>query len=122
MKKGLNRGRLSSHRFLANAQKLMVHVLAYLLYSLFREANARTPELKTMEVGTARFRLFEAGALLKASHRRIWLHVASHWPGLHLLPQAIHAVAQYTQTLVNLWRTAHLFIQDERTKTRADNC
>ncbi len=90
----------------------MVHVLAYLLYSLFREANARTPELKTMEVGTARVRLFEAGALLKASH----------WPGRHLLPQAIHAVAQYTQTLVNLWRTAHLFVQDERTKTRADNC
>ncbi len=49
----------------------MVHVLAYLLYSLFREANARTPELKTMEVGTARVLLFEAGALLKASHRRI---------------------------------------------------
>jgi hypothetical protein len=59
LKNGLAMDRLSSSRFLANSQKLLVHVLAYLLWSLFREANAEVPELAKLEVGTARTRLFK---------------------------------------------------------------
>jgi DDE family transposase len=113
LKNGLNLDRLSSHRFLANAQKLMTHVLAYLLYALFREANAETPELKAMEVGTARVRLFKVGAVLKATHRRIWLHVASQWPGRHLLTRAIAAVAEHARALLEVWRGQHLFVHSE---------
>ena len=97
--------------FFANGQKLMAHVLAYLLFVLFREANAKTPEVKTMEVGTARSRLFKVGAVVKATHRRIWFHVASHWPGRDLLIAATDAVSQYIRDLHEIWKGMNLFIQ-----------
>jgi len=113
LKNGLSMDRLSSHRFLANGHKLMVHVLAYLLHALFREANAETPELNTMEVGTARVRLFKAGALVRATHRRIWFRVASHWPGADLLRRAAAAVTTHIRELHELWRGLNLFVRSE---------
>lgn len=129
LKNGLHMDRLSSPRFLANSHKLMVHMLAYLLYVLFREASrevakqdsndatsdekARLKELSTMEVGTARVRLFKVGALVKATHRRIWFHVASHWPGRELLTTAIRVVTAHTRALQVCWREQHLFVSDE---------
>lgn len=113
LKNGLYMDRLSSHRFLANSHKLMVHVLAYLLHALFREANAETPEVATMEVGTARTRLFKAGALVQASHRRIWFRVASHWPGAALLARAAAAVKQHVAELHAVWRGMNLFVRGE---------
>ena len=122
LKNGLSMDRLSSHRFLANGHKLMVHVLAYLLHALFREANAQTPEVSTMEVGTARVRLFKAGALVRATHRRIWFRVASHWPGAALLIRAADAVTQHIRELHELWRGMNLFVRgefrDPRDRTR----
>lgn len=90
---------------------MMTHVLAYLLYALFREANAQTPELKKMEVGTARTRLFKVGALVQATHRRIWFHVASHWPGRDLLVAATEAVRRHINELHDLWHQMNLFFQ-----------
>jgi hypothetical protein len=129
LKNGLHMDRLSSHRFLANGHKLMVHMLAYLLYVLFREANceaakqcsqdassaekARLKELATMEVGTARVRLFKVGAQVKSTHRRIWFHVASHWPGRDLLTAAIQAVSKHAQALCECWRSQDLFVSGE---------
>ena len=113
LKNGLNLDRLSSPRFLANGHKMMVHVLAYLLYALFREANAQTPEVKTMEVGTARTRLFKVGALVQATHRRIWFHVASHWPGRNLLIAAAEAVKRHITELHHVWRRLNLYFQTE---------
>jgi hypothetical protein len=114
LKNGLQMDRLSSHRFLANGQKLMTHVLAYLLYALFREANADVPELRKMEVGTARVRLFKVGALVKASHRRIWFELASHWPGADLLTRAITAVKQHVRELHEVWRGLNLLSDKNR--------
>ena len=110
LKNGLQMDRLSSPRFLANDYKLLVHVLAYLLYALFREANAATPELATLEVGTARTRLFKAGAVVKATHRRIWFQCASHWPGARLLQRAAAAVKTYVAELQQIWREQGLFV------------
>ena len=104
LKNGLQMDRLSSHRFLANGQKLMTHVLACLLYALFREANADVPEVAKMEVGTARVRLFKVGAIVKTTHRRIWFKVASHWPGSDVLTRAAHAVKQHVAELHEVWR------------------
>lgn len=118
LKNGLNMDRLSSHRFLANGQKMMTHVLAYLLYALFREANAKTPELKTMEVGTARSRLFKVGALVQATHRRIWFHVATHWPGRDLLVAASQAVRRHIDELHEIWRRMNLFFQSDKRDPR----
>ena len=118
LKNGLQMDRLSSHRFLANGQKLMTHVLAYLLYALFREANAEVPELAKMEVGTARVRLFKVGAILNATHRRIWLKVASHWPHRELLTRAVNAVKQHVTVLHEMWRGQNLFIGNEHRDPR----
>jgi len=101
LKNGLQMDRLSSSRFLANGYKLMVHLLAYLLYVLFREANAETEELRTMEVGTARVRLFKVGAIVRATHRRIWFQLASHWPYARWLQRAVAAVTSYVTTCTN---------------------
>jgi hypothetical protein len=117
LKNGLAMDRLSSGRFLANAQKLMLHVLAYLLWALFREANQvaneqtdETPnELATMEVGTARSRLFKVGALVDVTHRRIWFHVASHWPGRGLFVSACEAVQSFVAKLHQRWQELGLF-------------
>ena len=114
LKNGLNADRLSSHRFLANGQKLMTHVLAYLLFVLYREANAETPEVATMEVGTARTRLFKVGALVQATHRRIWFQVSSHWPGRRLLIATVDAVRQYIDRLLDHWRRSALFVPNGR--------
>lgn len=122
LKNGLSMDRLSSHRFLANGHKLLVHVLAYLLHALFREANAETPEVSTMEVGTARTRLYKAGAMVRATHRRIWFRVASHWPGADLLTRAADAVGQHIRELHEVWRGMNLFVRgefrDARDRTR----
>lgn len=110
LKNGLSADRLSSHRFLANAQKLMTHVLAYLLFALYREANAETPELATMEVGTARARVFKVGALVQATHRRIWFHISSYWPGRPLLIAAVEAVQRYIDRLRDIWNRMELSV------------
>lgn len=109
LKRGLSMDRLSSQRFLANAQKLLTHVLAYLLHALFREANAQTPQVATMEVGTARARLYKVGAVVEATHRRVWFHVASHWPGRTLWIAATEAVQRHIAQLHACWRELHLF-------------
>lgn len=114
LKNGLSMDRLSSHRFLANGHKLLTHVLAYLLYTLFREANARTPELRTMEVGTARSRLFKVGAVVQATTRRIWFHVASHWPGREMLIAATKAVQEHIAALHSVWERLNLFDPSDR--------
>jgi hypothetical protein len=114
LKNGLSADRLSSHRFLANGQKLMTHVLAYLLFVLYREANAETPEVATMEVGTARTRLFKVGALVQATHRRIWFQIASHWPGRGLLIATVEAVQRYIERLRDHWSRSDLFVSSSK--------
>jgi Transposase DDE domain group 1 len=111
LKNGLAMDRLSSPRFLANAQKLLIHVLAYLLWALFREANADTPELARAEVGATRPKLFKVGAVVKVTHRRIWFHLASHWPGRSLLARASAAVSGFVTQLLERWREQNLFVQ-----------
>jgi len=64
-----------------------------------------------MEVGTARTRLFKVGALVQASHRRIWFRLASHWPYADLLRRASLAVDRYVRDLHALWGEMKLFVQ-----------
>jgi hypothetical protein len=146
LKNGLALDRLSSPRFLANAQKLLTHVLAYLLWALFREAQAEAPsgaeacgavlpcpaagkqpdprsgpaeeqpdpapaaaaELARLEVGTARVRLFKVAARVHSTHRRVWFHLSSTWPGRRLFVAACAAVTRFTAQLHQLWHAAGL--------------
>ena len=116
LKNGLSLDRLSSKRFLANAQRLQCSVLAYLLYSLFREANAKTPELKTMEVTTARARVFKVGALLTSTSRRVVISISSHWPGKKLYEQAVGAVSRFVSELITVWQSSGLIPPNAATK------
>lgn len=95
LKNGLGMDRLSSPRFFANAQKMLYHVLAYALWALFREANADVPEIATLEVQTARPRLFKAGAVVKTSVRRIWFHFSSTWPTRETFRRACEAAVRF---------------------------
>lgn len=117
LKNGLAMDRLSSGRFFANAQKMMLHVLAYQLWVLFREANQMiddetdeaASELAKMEVGTARSRLFKVGALVQVTHRRIWFHLGTHWPGRGLYLAAGRAVESFVSNLHERWQQLGLF-------------
>lgn len=78
LKNGFAADRLSCHRFLANAFRLLLHAAAYNLVVLFRH---RLPEqLRHAQIETLRRQLFKLGALVKRSARRIFVHLASGWP------------------------------------------
>src|SRR5208337_2830228 len=69
LKNGFAADRLSCHRFLANAFRLLLHAAAYNLVVLFRH---RLPEcFQRAQIETLRRQLFKLGALVKRSARRI---------------------------------------------------
>ena len=90
LKNGLQADRLSACGFCANSFRLLLHVVAYAIVVLFREATAAIPEVATAAVGTLRQRLWKVGALVVTGARRIWLHVSETWPyrGLWVRVQA----------------------------------
>jgi hypothetical protein len=83
LKHGLRADRLSACGFCANALRLVLHVVAYALVVLFREAAAAAglPAAARAAVGTLRQALWEVGAVVRVSGRRVWLQVSASWPG-----------------------------------------
>jgi hypothetical protein len=92
MKNGLQADRLSACGFCANAFRLLVHVLAYAIVVLFREAVASVPEVATATVSTLRQRLWKVGAVVVTSARRIWFHLSETWPYRELWARVLAAV------------------------------
>src|SRR6266545_3732539 len=64
LKNGLQADRLSASSFRANGFRLLLHVVAYAIVVLFREAVAAIPEVATATVSTLRQRLWKVGAVL----------------------------------------------------------
>jgi len=95
LKNGLGAGRLSSHGFTANSMRLGLHVLAYAIFVLFREATADVPEVATAEVDTVRIKLFKVGAVVKTSVRRIWFHLSETWPHRELFLRVQVALSRF---------------------------
>jgi hypothetical protein len=89
LKLGLAADRLSCHRFLANQVRLLLHAAAYVLMHTIRRLLTGT-ELEGAQFDTIRLRLLKVGARVRQSARRIWLHLASSYPGRHLW-QHLHA-------------------------------
>jgi hypothetical protein len=79
LKLDIHADRLSCSRFRANAARLQLHALALLLLAYFRRG---------VLAGT---RLFKVAARVVRSVRRLWFHLASHWPGQALF-HSCHAV------------------------------
>jgi len=74
-KNGFHADRLSCHRFLANAFRLLLHGIAYNLVNLFRLLQLPQPWRST-QIETLRARLFKIGARIRqtaAASASIWL-------------------------------------------------
>jgi hypothetical protein len=99
LKHGLRADRLSACGFRANALRLLVHLLAYALVVLFREASAAVPEVATASVSTLRQRLWKVGAVVRVSARRVWLRVSATWPGRALWQRVAEAVRAFLGSL-----------------------
>ena len=77
-KNGFRADRLSCHRFLANAFRLLLHGFAYNLVNLFRW---RLPlSLRSAQIETLRTQLFKIGARIRQTARCLRVHLASGWP------------------------------------------
>jgi hypothetical protein len=99
LKNGLDLGRLSAHGFRANAYRLLLHVVAYGLVVLLREAAAAVAEVARATVSTLRSRLWKVGAWVEQKAGRVWFHVAASWPGRALWVQVQAAVEGFTAAL-----------------------
>ncbi len=77
-KNGFRADRLSCHRFLANAFRLLLHGFAYNLVNLFR---LQLPQpWSSAQIETLRARLFKLGARVRQTARCIRIHLATGWP------------------------------------------
>jgi len=99
LKNDLDLSRLSAHGFRANAYRLLLHVVAYGLVVLLREAAATIPEVATAKVSTLRTRLWKVGAWVEEKAGGIWFHVAQAWPGRELWERVQTAVAAFVESL-----------------------
>jgi hypothetical protein len=79
LKNALSADRLSCCSFTANRFRLLLHAAAYVLLHHLRRALHGT-ELASAQFDTLRLRLLKAGARVKQSARRVWMHLASSYP------------------------------------------
>lgn len=103
LKHGLGIDRLSSHRFFANAFTMQCHLLAYVLFILFREANTQVPEIASHTLETIRTRVLKIGAVVKTSARKVWFHASATWPGRGLFCRVCNAVDAFAKRFGQLW-------------------
>jgi predicted secreted protein len=89
-KNGFRADRLSCHRFLANAFRLLLHGLAYNLVNLFR---LQLPQpWRSAQIETLRAQLFKIGARVRQTARCVRFHLASGWPFQNLFRSVALAV------------------------------
>jgi hypothetical protein len=92
-KNGLAADRLSCHRFVANAFRLLLTAVAYNLLRAFRTMLADT-ELEAASIQTLRSRLLKIGARVRQTVRRVWVHLASGFAFAAALKKALQAIAR----------------------------
>ena len=91
LKNGYEADRMSCHRFLANAFRLVLHSAAYNLMLLFREATS-IPELNHADIQTIRIKLIKVAARIERTARRLWIKLSSSWPFAECFERAFKAV------------------------------
>jgi len=77
-KNGFRADRLSCHRFLANAFRLLLHAAAYNLVNFFRQQLPQP--WRSAQIETLRAQLFKIGARVRQTARYIRIHLATGWP------------------------------------------
>jgi Transposase DDE domain group 1 len=94
LKLDIHADRLSCHRFRANAVRLQLHSLALLLLAYFRRAVLAGTVLARATIGTIRLHLLKVAGRVVRSVRRLWFHLASHWPGQPLFATCHRVLAR----------------------------
>jgi hypothetical protein len=94
LKLDLHADRLSCHRFRTNAFRLQLHGIALLLLAYFRRSVLAGTCLATATIGTIRLQLLKVAARVRRSVRRLWFHLASHWPGHSIFTGCHRALAR----------------------------
>ena len=80
-KNALAADRLSCHRFVANAFRLLLHALAYrLMHALRITAGSVEPALRRVQMDTLRLRLLKVAALVVTSVRRVVVRLPRAFP------------------------------------------
>lgn len=80
-KNALAADRLSCHRFLANAFRLLLHALAYrLMHALRTTAGGVEPALRRVQMDTLRLRLLKVAAVVVSSVRRVVVRLPRAFP------------------------------------------
>jgi hypothetical protein len=87
LKNGFSADRLSCHRFLANALRLLLHGAAYNLINAFRRCLPKT--WQAAEISTLRLHFFKLGARVRRTARCLWIHFARGWPYQNQFLQAV---------------------------------
>jgi hypothetical protein len=85
-KNGFRADRLSCHRFLANAFRLLLHAAAYNLVNFFPQQLPQP--WRSAQIETLRAQLFKIGARIRQTARCIRIHLASGWPFQNLFRNA----------------------------------
>lgn len=85
LQSGLERGRLSGHRFMANFWRLLLHVAASNGLNACRDAEETPAELRHAPPAPTplkkwRSELFKVAAKIVTSTRRILRQLPTHWP------------------------------------------
>ncbi|HUL73041.1 MAG TPA: IS1380 family transposase [Vicinamibacterales bacterium] len=94
LKLDIHADRLSCHRFRTNAFRLQLHSLALLLLAYFRRAVLTGTRLASATIGTIRLHLLKVAGRVVRSVRRLWFHLATHWPGRDLFTVCHRALAR----------------------------
>lgn len=82
LKNALQADRTSCHRFVANAFRLLLHSLSYVLMDHLRRA-APSASLRRAQMDTLRLWLIKVGALVQTSVRRVLVHLPAGYPWKH---------------------------------------
>jgi hypothetical protein len=92
LKNALKADRLSCHRFVANAFRLMQFAFAYNLLRVFGSKLCDTV-LQGASIETIRTRLLKVGARVRQTVRKVWVHIASGFPLREVLALVLERIA-----------------------------
>jgi len=93
LKNALQADRLSCHRFVANAFRLVMFALAHNLLRVFGTQLAGTV-LEGASAETIRTRLLKVGARIHETVRRVWVHIASGFPLREVLAVVLERIGR----------------------------
>jgi hypothetical protein len=91
LKNALKADRLSCHRFVANAFRLVQFALAYNLMRVLGSKLCGTV-LEGATIETIRTRLLKVGARIRQTARRVWVHIASGFPYREVLALVLERI------------------------------